>query len=149
MRDELRRRRLVPILFDWPKSERRDLTETIQLLANLARFVVADVTEAKSIPQELSHIIPFMPSVPIVPLILASQREYEMFEHWRRYTSVLPEFCYDSPEHLLIHFDEAITAPVKKWEEETQKAKVRERLLSEKNKQLEERIKELEDRLGT
>ena len=83
LRNTLRRTGYVPILFDFPPSPRRDLTETIQLLANMAKFVIADLTEAKSIPQELSNIIPFLPSVPIQPIILASERIYSMYEHWK------------------------------------------------------------------
>jgi len=53
LREELRRRDYLPILFDFDKPASRDITETISLLARLARFVLADITDAKSIPQEL------------------------------------------------------------------------------------------------
>ena len=45
IRDELRRRDYIPILFDFDKPANRDLTETISLLARMARFIVADITE--------------------------------------------------------------------------------------------------------
>jgi hypothetical protein len=50
LQEELRRRDYLPILFDFEKSIGRDITETVSLLARMARFVVADITDAKSIP---------------------------------------------------------------------------------------------------
>jgi uncharacterized protein YjbI with pentapeptide repeats len=105
------RKHYVPILFDSTPSDRRDLTETIQLVANLSRFVVADLTDAKGVPQELSHIVPNLPSVPIQPILLASQKEYAMFEHWRRYPWVLPEFLYENQTHLIDHLEEKVILP--------------------------------------
>lgn len=128
---------LVPILFDFEPSPKRDITETIQLLANLCRFVVADVTDAKSIPQELSHIIPYMPSVPVQPIILAAQTEYAMFEHWRKFNSVLPEFLYRDERHLLDNLEACVIKPVERWEKETEKAGANERFLQERIKRLE------------
>jgi len=106
LRDALRKRGYIPILFDFQPSLRRDLTETVQLLANMAKFIIADITEAKSIPQELSHIIPFLPSVPVQPILLFSSQEYGMFEHWRGFNSVLPEFLYENGQHLIDNLDE-------------------------------------------
>ena len=50
MQEELRRRNYLPILFDFEKPASRDLTETISTLAHMARFIIDDLTEAKSIP---------------------------------------------------------------------------------------------------
>jgi uncharacterized protein YjbI with pentapeptide repeats len=118
---------LVPILFDWEPSENRDLTETVLLLANMCRFVIADVTGAKSIPQELSVIVPNIPSVPVQPIILASEHEYAMFEHWRKFPAVLSEYRYESQQQLLDTLDTRVLAPIKQWEEATNKAAVKER----------------------
>ena len=122
---------LVPILFDWEPSENRDLTETVLLLANMCRFVIADVTDAKSIPQELSVIVPNIPSVPVQPIILASEHEYAMFEHWRKFPAVLSEYRYESQHQLLDTLDTRVLAPIKQWEEATDKAAVKERQMRE------------------
>ena len=51
----------------------------------MARFVIADISDAKSVLQELQAIVPVLPSVPIQPVIIASQEEPGMFDHFRHY----------------------------------------------------------------
>src|SRR2546423_1370710 len=58
LREALRIHGYVPILFDFDKPVTRDLTETVSTLAHLARFIVADLTDPSSIPQELYAIVP-------------------------------------------------------------------------------------------
>jgi hypothetical protein len=111
MRGELRRRDYLPVLFDFAKPTSRDLTETISTLAHMARFVIADVTDARSIPQELMKIVPALPSVPVQPLLLASQQEYGMFEHFRRFAWVLVPVLYEDKAKLLADLDTRVIAP--------------------------------------
>jgi len=111
LRDELRRRNYLPVVFDFEKPANRDLTETISTLAHMARFVIADLTDAKSIPQELSAIIPTLPSVAIQPLIHGDDAEYAMFEHWQRYPWVRETYRYESRDTLLAALKEHVIHP--------------------------------------
>jgi uncharacterized protein YjbI with pentapeptide repeats len=94
IRDELRKRDYTPVVFDFEKPANRNITETVSTLAHIARFVIADITDARSIPQELMRIIPDLPSVPVQPLLQASADEYGMFEHFKSYPWVLETFRY-------------------------------------------------------
>jgi hypothetical protein len=111
IRDALRRHNYLPVLFDFDKPTSRDLTETISTLAHMARFIIADLTEAKSIPQELQAIVPNLPSVPVQPLLLASDYEYGMFEHFKRYPWVLEVYRYDDPHEALTSLEAQVISP--------------------------------------
>jgi uncharacterized protein YjbI with pentapeptide repeats len=111
MREELRHRNYLPIVFDFEKPASRDLTETISTLAHMARFIIADLTEAKSIPQELQRIVPALPSVPVQPILQVSAEEYSMFEDFRRYPWVLETYRYQDLEEAIASLTEKIIAP--------------------------------------
>lgn len=88
-----------------------NITETVFTLAHMANFVIADITDAKSIPQELMAIVPSLPSVPVQPLLLASQREYGMFEHFKRFSWVLEPYLYEDQGRLLAAITEKVIGP--------------------------------------
>ncbi|HET7440464.1 MAG TPA: pentapeptide repeat-containing protein, partial [Terriglobales bacterium] len=56
IRQELRQRGYLPVMFDFEKPANRDLTETISLLANMSRFIIADLTDPSSLPHELATV---------------------------------------------------------------------------------------------
>jgi hypothetical protein len=113
LREELRKRDRVPILFDFEKSSSRDTVETIRTLASMSRFVIADLTDAKSVLQELQVIVPEFPSLPIQPLLFRPQQEPGMFDHIRNIGGdrILPIFRYESGIDLLTNIDERVIAP--------------------------------------
>lgn len=113
IREELRRHDYLPVLFDFEKPASRDKTETVSTLAHMARFVIADITDAKSIPHELMKIVPALPSVAVQPLLLATQSEYGMFEDFRRFPWVLEPFLYDNETMLLASLKEKVIEPAK------------------------------------
>jgi hypothetical protein len=101
IRRELRRRNYLPILFDFPKPDSKDLTGTVTTLANLARFIIADLTAPSSIPYELATIVPGT-VVPVQTIILEGQREFAMFRDLHsRYHWVLAPHTYESKDGLL------------------------------------------------
>jgi uncharacterized protein YjbI with pentapeptide repeats len=111
LREELRQRKYLPILFDFEKPRSRNTDETITLLARMARFVVADISDAKSVLQELRAIVPDLPSVPVQPIILAMQEEPGMFDFYRNFRSFLNVHRYASQEQLIADLGEKVIRP--------------------------------------
>jgi uncharacterized protein YjbI with pentapeptide repeats len=106
--DELRKLNYIPVVFDFAKPSSRTTVETILTLANLARFVIADLTDAKCVLQELQAIVPTHPCLPIQPIILALQREPGMFDFFRRYPWVLQPLEYTETAQITHSFAEMV-----------------------------------------
>jgi uncharacterized protein YjbI with pentapeptide repeats len=124
IRDELRKRDYLPVLFDFDKPASRDFTETVRTLAHLARFIIADITEPRSIPQELQAIVPDL-AVPVQPLLLeGSTGEYGMFQDLRKYDWVLEVYRYDSLEGLLASLGDKVITPAEAKAKEIQKRRL-------------------------
>jgi hypothetical protein len=109
LREVLRKRNYVPILFDFNVPATRDITETVSLLARMARFIIADITDPSSIPKELEAIVPGL-AVPVQPL-LESSRPYAMFKDYWKYDWVLPVYRYEGLEQLLEKLPEKVIDP--------------------------------------
>lgn len=117
LRDELRNRNYTPVLFDFEKPASRDFTETVRTLAHLSRFILADLTDPSSLPQELQAIVPDL-AVPVQPLLLEAKREYSMAVDFKKYDWVLPTYLYKDCKSLIASLqDEIIDTAEKKASE--------------------------------
>lgn len=114
LRSSLSKRDYAPVLFDFDKPAARDLTETVSTLAHIACFAIVDITDPKSIPQELQKIVPNLPSLRVRPIILEGQHEYGvngMFKDFAGYPWVLLPFRYRDTDHLLQSMEEHVIRP--------------------------------------
>ncbi|GMX64359.1 pentapeptide repeat-containing protein [Paenibacillus elgii] len=107
IKNKVRTHDLVPILFDFNGPKSRDVSETVITLAAMSKLIIADISEAKSIPQELSLVVPNLPSVPVFPLLSASLNEYGMFEHFKRYPWVQKVIQYNE-DNISVELDRAL-----------------------------------------
>jgi uncharacterized protein YjbI with pentapeptide repeats len=120
LRDELRKRDYLPILFDFAVPATRDITETVSLLARMARFIIADLTDPSSIPKELEAIVPDL-AVPVQPLLEGSARPYAMFKDYWKYDWVLREYRYKDVKSLLATLAKKVIAPAERKAKALQK----------------------------
>jgi hypothetical protein len=107
LRDELRKpaRNYVPVVFDFEQPASRTTDETITLLARMARFVIADISDAKSVLQELRGIVPDCPTIPVQPIIVEGQDEPGMFDFLEKYPWFLKVYRYPTATQLLADLD--------------------------------------------
>ena len=125
LREELRKRDYLPILFDFDKPTSQTTDETITLLARMSRFVIADISDAKSVLQELRAIVPDLPSVPVQPIITATQKEPGMFDFFRNFRSFLKVHHYNNQQQLIADLGERVIGPAEKWRRMKMKARRR------------------------
>ncbi len=120
LRNELRKRNKLPILFDFDLCENRTTEETVRTLAGMAQFIIADITDSKCVIGELNAIVPHFPSIPVQPVIHVDDVEYGMFDHIGRFSWVLKAHQYRDTDTLLAGLDTNIIMPAEnKWRELT------------------------------
>ena len=75
---------------------------------------MADLTDAKSILQELREIVPSRPSLPVQPLLLKDQTEPGMWDYFVRFPWVLTPRHYDTHVDLLEHLVDWVITPAER-----------------------------------
>ena len=111
LRDTLRKRDLLPVIFDFSIPASRDVTETVKVLAGLARFVIADITDATEVRVELHTIIRDFPSLPVQPILLRGRGEFVSMQNLKNFPWLLPTFEYDTQEQLIADLNKRVILP--------------------------------------
>jgi uncharacterized protein YjbI with pentapeptide repeats len=117
LREELRNRDYLPILFDFDRPSSRSFTETVSTLAHMARFIIADITEPRSIPQELQRLIPALPSVPVQLVVQSGFDEWGMLADFFDYPSVLKPYRYADKDELRANLSARVISPAERLAE--------------------------------
>ena len=109
--DKLRSLGYIPMIFDFERPTDRDLTETIKILAGLSLFVIADITNPRSVPLELQAAVPdYM--VPFVTILERGKPAFGMFDDLpRKYHWALPLLEYSRADTLLAAFEKKVISP--------------------------------------
>ena len=98
--EALKQRHFVPIIFDFPPPEQRDLIETVTLLAGMSALVIVEITSPRSTPMELQAIATNY-GVPVVPIMRRGAKEFGTFSGLRKFPWVHPTITYETPERLI------------------------------------------------
>jgi hypothetical protein len=98
----------LPIIMDFPKPKDRNFTETVRTLAGLCKYVIVDLTNPKSVPQELSFTLPKL-RMPFIPLLQKRHKSWSLWDELEEKSNVLkPTVMYENPIHLLSQMKEVM-----------------------------------------
>lgn len=118
----LREERYQPIMLNLDRPDDRTHRKTVQMLAGLSRFIIADVS-GPSVPPELSATIPHF-KIPFVPIFEAGKEPFAMAVDLLEYPWVVkPSVIFTSAEELVSLVSSKIIAPAE------EKHQARQRLL--------------------
>lgn len=121
-KEVIRKKEYVPVVFNFDKPGSKNVSETISPLARMARFIIADVAEPDSVPQEFFSLVPDLPSVPVQVIMERSLiKEYSLLQELVKHDWVLKIQRYDDPNDLVQSLQETIIDPLEKKVEELKK----------------------------
>jgi len=110
LRGKLRELNFLTMVFDFERPTDKDYTETIQTLAGMSMFVIADITWPKSTPLETQAIVPNfkIPFLPIIDVNVDSHPFAMLVDSQKSFHWVLKTLEYKSKDKLLDNIKVAI-----------------------------------------
>ena len=110
----LRQRGYVHIIFDFDKPASVGFMETVSILASMARFVVADLTDEKVVLAELYQLLKEHPSKPVQPILLKGKPLNDLDYDFGLYHTYLPLYEYEAEGELLETLADRVIAPAER-----------------------------------
>ncbi len=90
IREALQKRELMPVFLHFREYSGAYAHETVDALADLARYVIADVSGVESIPAELAATIESRRHLLVQPLLQSGQELWRMYDFIAKYSWVRP-----------------------------------------------------------
>jgi hypothetical protein len=117
-------------LFDFEGSHSQNVTNTVITVARLSRFVIADITDPRTVPYELAAIVKHAEEVPIKPLFtgtktLTLEALPTGYKDLLQQDQVLALRHYRDRSDLLASFENAIIEPAENKFNDLQVARLR------------------------
>lgn len=98
---QLSQHNYVPVIFDFQKPNSKDFIEPVLLLAQLAKFVIADFSDAKIILEEITAIARNTSTV-IVPILQKGEFEPVTLKNLKvNHKSITKTYYYNDINHLI------------------------------------------------
>ena len=123
IREHLNGTKYCPVMFDFVKPGNRNFTETVSTLAHIARFIIADITDAKVVIQELHRIVPLNPSVPVQPICHIDDEINVIIDDLTPYPWFLNIVRYSDSQVLIKSFEDSVISQAESFIENQEKAK--------------------------
>ncbi len=111
IRQKLGELNYIPVMFDFTRPSSKTFIGTIKTLASMTRFVIADLTDARVVIQEIDVILREYPGVPVQPVLLAGQRPPDVILDYTDFDTFLDIYLYRDREMLLANLVEHLIAP--------------------------------------
>lgn len=103
----------IPVLYDihYKPHIEKPVLETVKVLANLARFVIANLTDPNKVRSELSYITTTVPTVPVQSIIEEGASLPTEYSTWQTHHSFLPVYRYTDFDQLIANLTTHVIRP--------------------------------------
>ena len=98
----------IPVIFDFEGPAAKDTTGTVETLARLSNFIIADLTDPSSVPHELAITVPLLRTTPVVLLRMTGSTGYSMVSNLEAYPWVMKVHEYSTSDLLIEQVPEIV-----------------------------------------